>query len=163
MSKNQDSGNGNSNSPKLQVYLAVIALVGTIITAAFANWDKIFPSKPKKPFVAPVEQGKLSVSGNWYIPQFSEKPTILVQKGGQVTGSYPYRAGKIFLGQLNDGQLTAYWSQSNSKVRCSVVKNGSYFWGKLYLSFSDATHATGTWCYCEDQSKATPVTAQKIN
>ena len=65
MSKNQDSGKGDANSPKLQVYLAVIALVGTIVTAAFANWDKIFPSKPKKPSVAAVEQGKLSVSGNW--------------------------------------------------------------------------------------------------
>ena len=168
-----DKESGNSSSARVQVYLAIIALIGTIATAVFANWDKIFPPKPTtsgntttlpspSPSAPATLIASLDISGKWEVPDFSEEPMTLVQTGNKVRGKYPYRNGTVFLGQLDTNQLEAYWVQSTSKITCGISKNGSYHWGKLKLEFTDSLYASGTWCYCEDETTKTPFEANKI-
>ncbi len=38
---------GSGSSHKIQVFVALIGLLGVIATAVFSNWDKIFPLTPK--------------------------------------------------------------------------------------------------------------------
>jgi hypothetical protein len=48
----------NSSSYKTQVIVALLGLLGVIVTAVFSNWDKIFTSTPKQEAKssAPLEQ-----------------------------------------------------------------------------------------------------------
>jgi hypothetical protein len=88
----------------------------------------------------PLNKG-VNLSGQWYSPQY-EKMTI-EQKGAKIIGSFTYKTGGVFEGELQDNVLYFSWEQPGDfKVARRHVG------GRGYLVFSpDGATFKGRWGY----------------
>ncbi|KAM3102770.1 hypothetical protein ACKFKF_03390 [Phormidesmis sp. 146-12] len=94
-----------SDSSKIQVSLAVIALLGTLGTALVSNWDKIF----SKPAVSPALQSGVST------PSVGASPSPASQMSGLFEVAAATAEGELFSNPLDKKvkikfQAEGYWS-----------------------------------------------------
>jgi len=106
------------------------------------------PSPPQHHFTPAPSQGHRSlIEGLW---KTTEGDVRLWLSSSQVTGSYsPGDHGEL-VGQLRGNIVQGYWIEDSSNRRCSVPKNGRYYWGRFYFNF-DGDKFTGKWGYCNDE------------
>ena len=77
--------------------------------------------------------------------------TFVVQADGTVRGEYPYASGRI-IGRVQGLRLVAYWHQETSRQRCATMRSGTYYWGRVVMTFStDWARFTGNWNYCGEE------------
>jgi hypothetical protein len=88
----------------------------------------------------------INITGIWTTTEGEMK---FQQSGSQVTGSYPTDHGEI-TGAMNGNTFDGYWIEDASAERCSVAKNGRYYWGKIHFQF-DQNKFSGAWGYCDKE------------
>jgi len=93
----------------------------------------------------------LDISGNWDMKTTSRFTLSIQQHGELVKGSYTW--GKGYKGEIaglmyDDGVLEGYWFQDRSSRKCKTPKNGTYYWGRLVLEFTNDS-VQGKDNYCE--------------
>lgn len=68
---------------------------------------------------------------------------------GEYWGRYPEDSGRIF-GTLSGYTFDGYWAEGSSSQRCSTQKDGSYYWGRMVMSFNaDYSSFEGKYGYCD--------------
>jgi hypothetical protein len=78
----------------------------------------------------------------------SDEGTITFhQSGSNVSATYTQDNG-VIEGEISGGVLTGYWSENSSLRRCSVPRNGRYYWGRIRFIFKDSSFK-GWWSYCD--------------
>lgn len=100
------------------------------------------------------------VSGRWRYSSFASGTINLTQSGSRITGNYQPDEGRIF-GTIRGSVITGYWVERSSNVKCSVRRDGSYYWGTFRWQFS-GNKFVGTWFYCERTSGGKPWTGSRI-
>lgn len=94
----------------------------------------------------PVRSRYVYISGDW---TSSEGGSMSVnQNGVNISASYNLKNGRV-LGVLSGSVLNGYWVQSSSDRRCSTAYDGSHYWGRVTLTFTDTSYS-GYWSYCND-------------
>jgi hypothetical protein len=82
--------------------------------------------------------------------------TFVVQPDGAVVAQYESDGGRIF-GRLRGQQLTGYWVERNSSVKCVTARDGSMYWGPIVWDFNaDWTEFAGSWGHCDDPKPVGP-------
>jgi hypothetical protein len=83
----------------------------------------------------------------------------LTQSGSAVEGTYTEDGGRV-QGTISGSAFDGYWAENSSLRDCGTAMMGTNYWGRLVLSFSEASF-TGQWSYCnEDVSSAWDGTRQ---
>ena len=94
----------------------------------------------------PVRSKYAYISGDW---TSSEGGSMSInQNGPDVAATYNLKNGRV-LGILSGRVLNGYWLQSSSDRRCSTAYDGSYYWGRVTLTFAGTSYS-GHWSYCND-------------
>ncbi len=92
------------------------------------------------------EYTKSSVEGEW---KTSEGTTKIRLGGTKVQGSYSQDNGELIGEMTYPQKFEGFWIEDNSDVKCSTVKNGRYYWGKVVWEFDDDMCSfKGKWGYC---------------
>ena len=92
---------------------------------------------------APAPAKSPTLSGRW----LSDRgPLVLDQTDMAVTGRYG--PGRLD-GQLRGRQLTGIWKQPLSERRCRRALDGTFYWGRLSLTFTGPDQFSGRWSYCD--------------
>lgn len=97
-----------STAQKTQIIIAIIGLIGILGGALFANWDKIFASKPEQPVIQKNEEKPPTSTDNlgyiisvWYYPSRENDAKSVqsaLEKNGYIVNTYPR-------GNINEGKV----------------------------------------------------------
>jgi hypothetical protein len=91
------------------------------------------------------DNATFDIEGDWN----SNWGTMHLSGLSTIEGTYDYQGGRIY-GQLDGYVLTGKWSQTAAGQKCKSPELGSYYWGKVRLSFDKGGKSfTGDWSYCE--------------
>ncbi len=155
-----------ASKPWWQGLPAIITALATLVVAITGLLTALSPG-PGGPVeqagavqgAAPTATGadhsaRLDVTGAWLSPAFTavaDKHIYLQQQGAVVSGFYNDKQnGRIVRGRLEGPRLSAYWVEDMSDLRCERPLEGSYHWGRVYLTFSaDGQRFEGNWGYCD--------------
>ncbi|MBU1174809.1 MAG: hypothetical protein KKH72_05350 [Alphaproteobacteria bacterium] len=86
------------------------------------------------------------IAGIW---DTSEGQMSIEHHDPDVSGTYSQDRGRIF-GTLDGHQLTGFWVEQSSGVKCDAPRDGSYHWGRIVFDFDAEFDAfSGTWGYCD--------------
>jgi hypothetical protein len=104
-----------------------------------------------------IAQESPDITGVWdttYGP-LDFKVTDIKDAAGAVIGkaaSAPYKSeGGTVSGELKGSTLVGYWHEPYSSVKCSTVRAGTSYWGRVEFVFNPAVDAyKGTWGYCDE-------------
>ena len=94
------------------------------------------------------------LKGQWITGKYSStfgELEIAYLSARDVRGKYqPQYEGEIFgIVAWPDGKLIGHWSGTRSEERCDSERNGTFYWGKVALTFSRETNSfTGVWGNC---------------
>jgi hypothetical protein len=87
----------------------------------------------------------LDVAGDWN----SDWGTMHLSGLSTIEGTYDYQGGRIY-GQLDSYSFAGKWSQTTSGKKCKSPELGSYYWGRVALTFAkDGKSFSGSWSYCD--------------
>lgn len=74
--------------------------------------------------------------------------TVTVHRDGRVTGFYPWNNGKM-VGRVDpDHSLSGVWLQTKSDRACREPRDGTYYWGRFYISDPYRRPVRGFYGYC---------------
>jgi len=76
----------------------------------------------------------------------------LTQTGNHISGEYTTDHGELVGELVGTNKLVGYWIEDRSDTKCSVPRNGRYYWGRAEIEFSkDMKSVKGKWGYCKQQ------------
>jgi hypothetical protein len=103
----------------------------------------------------------LDVSGNWDMKSASRFTVSMKQSGELAKGSYGFGKGNRgeIVGLIYDGVMEGFWFQDTAGKKCKTPKNGTYYWGRIVLEFTDSD-VQGKDGYCEE-APSSPWTGKK--
>ena len=74
--------------------------------------------------------------------------TVTVHRDGRVEGYYPWNGGQMVGRAERNGTLTGIWTQSKSDQACREQRNGTFFWGRFYITDPYQRPVRGFYSYC---------------
>ena len=109
--------------------ILVVALGGLVLAAPALAADKPF-----------------DFSGAWMT---TEGIVPFTQTGTTLKGTYPLNKGRMHLTVTGD-TAEGYWTQSDSVHRCTAVKDGTHYWGKVKFTADPGGQSfNGRRNYCD--------------
>jgi len=85
----------------------------------------------------------------WYIDGIDSRVTLRHTES-RVTGTYPTDNGKIVGKMVTSHRFEGFWIEDDSRKKCNVMKEGSYYWGRLVMRFDETMcRAASEWEYCD--------------
>ncbi len=103
------------------------------------------PTSPDQP-----DSGGKGLRGSW-TTEFGT--TMVIEQNNPFRARFNLKDGRM-VGTLQDGTMDGLWIQSSSKSKCPEEREGSFYWGKIRLTFSGNTY-TGSWGYCDEEASKT--------
>lgn len=89
------------------------------------------------------------LGGHSHVWNTSEGTLSASANGAAFSGTYNNDNGRIG-GTLNGNVLDGYWGEDSSGKRCSVQRLGTFYWGRIRWTFTNAGFS-GQYGYCDAQ------------
>ncbi|MFI4976468.1 MAG: hypothetical protein ACHP84_18180 [Caulobacterales bacterium] len=71
----------------------------------------------------------------------------LTQNGSNVSGT---SSDGDIVGTAQGAEFNGYWITTSSRYKCSIARNGSWYWGRLHWALTtDGKHFVGSSSYCD--------------
>lgn len=109
----------DSDSSRVQIWVAIIGLVSAVCVAVIANWDKIFPPKPSSSVSAsanssarPKDKSHVTVSGNANHDS-DKKPDALSQDSARIIAAISDQPRPLPRGRKIDFQVRVEYDLSS--------------------------------------------------
>ena len=81
----------------------------------------------------------------------SEGPASMIQRDGEVTGTYVNDNGRIS-GTVRGGHFSGYWGEDITSRNCGSERLGTVYWGRMEWDLApDRNSFTGKYSYCADE------------
>jgi len=77
--------------------------------------------------------------------------TIQVHRSGRVEGYYPWNNGKMVGRVERNGDLSGLWLQSKSERTCREQREGSFYWGRFYITNPNIRPVRAFYAYCGER------------